>query len=298
MPNNRQWALLFWLAVAVVWIVRTPSLRSSVGGVLKTVLGGQLRYLLLGMAAWVAAEVWFFSQIGLWNAALTTDTIVWFFSAGLILFGKFPKAATEDDFLTKRFRAAIGVPVLIEAYTEVGVMPLPVELIFQPFALLVGGTLAYTDSSLAGEQMRSEEQRQQVRQMLGCLMVGISLSILGAATYRLAAGWADLDKAQILRQLTLPVWQTVPLIPYVYLVGVYSAYELAFIRMRFGGPQPGRFARFRNRALLFAHCHVRARRVGQFTTHPPSTQGLGTARTYRDARLALKHFEHRENGAR
>ncbi len=77
MPNNREWAILIWLGIFLIWALSRKDIRSILGNVLREVGSPQILVPLGGMLGYVALEVWLGYKATLWRSYLTKDTIAW-----------------------------------------------------------------------------------------------------------------------------------------------------------------------------------------------------------------------------
>src|SRR5438067_443242 len=76
-------------------------------------------------------------------------------------------------------------------------------------------------------------------------------------------------------------------LPYIYAVGLLSAYELAFLRIGWKSDR-GWWARTRAKLALLASFHVKARDVGDFSG--PWQFKLASATSFSDARRVIGEF--------
>jgi hypothetical protein len=137
MPNNRQWAFMFWLAVLVVFALSRRDVRSSLRDVLRTMLSPKIVIPLVLFAGWVLGLVALGSQVGLWTASRVTDTALWFVTAGVVLFGQFEKVSKDRRFVRRTALATFEVSALMQAVSEFFVLNLAAELLIQPVLALL-----------------------------------------------------------------------------------------------------------------------------------------------------------------
>lgn len=278
MPNNRQWALLFWIVVFFVWALSRRDIRASVLDVLRVARSPKLLMPAGGMVAWVALEIWAGARLGLWRTALTADTVQWFIVGGLVLYGKFTDVANQPGFFRRKARAAIALSALAESYTELAVFSLPIELLIQPVVTLIAGV------GIVAEM--KQEHRPVKRLADGCLTV-FGLAVLTFVAVRLIADWGELDKDGLVLQLALPVWLTVGLLPYVYVVGLVASYEIAFLHTEWKTTATW-WSRLRARLVMLTSFHLRATEVGAFAGHWP--RHLAAAQSFREGRRVIRDF--------
>jgi hypothetical protein len=221
-PNNRQWAFLFWIFVLVVFALFKKDLRASFGGVLRLLFSPKLLTPIVLFVGLVAALVSGARRLGVWDADLTADTVMWVITAGAVLFGGFDKASTEAHFVRKRALETFRVSAFVEVLAEVFVLNLFAEIILQPVFALLGGMSVVADQ---------KKEHRPVKKLVDLLIAVGGSAILVYVTVSLIDNWGALDKSHLLRQFAMPVWLTIGVLPYIYLLGVIAAYENAFIRV-------------------------------------------------------------------
>jgi len=250
--NNREIAVLAWLAGVFLLSLTRASLRRSFAGVLHAALAPKIALTMAAFALYVAGMAWLGSRIGIWNLTLLKDTIIWFVVAGLTLFGGFV-GVTGDRFFRRRLLATIAVPTVIEFYLGIVSFPLLVELVLQPFivVLVVLSTVAAMN-----------REHKPVEVAIRSLQAFIGLAILGWTAVQIALSWETLDKPHLVLTFYLPFWLTAAALVFVYGMGVLSTYEWAFMRVDFASRDQA--ARRRSKAALALGFHFRLRALSEF----------------------------------
>ncbi|MHB8509917.1 MAG: hypothetical protein ACYDGR_14940 [Candidatus Dormibacteria bacterium] len=237
MPNERELALFIWTGIALVWILTQPQFRRGAAGILSIAAHPKMLIPLLALAAWVGSEVWIGRRLNWWTPGLVTETGLWFVTSGLLLFANFNGAFTKPHFLRGKAVATLKLSVLLEGYAGLVPFPVVIELILQPIAFFLGAM-----SVFAAQQKEYAPARKAANFLIGL----VGLVILGNVTLHLVSHWSSTDRADLLRQLALPVWLTLGVIPFIYLLAIYGGYEMAFTRLRLEPASP----RARRRAKL------------------------------------------------
>jgi prepilin signal peptidase PulO-like enzyme (type II secretory pathway) len=278
MPNNRQWAFIFWLAVLAIWALSKPDVRSSMRSVLRAALSAKILMPLALLAAWVLGLVVLGSQIGLWTASRVTDTALWFVTAGLVLFGRFDRVSKDRRFVRRTALATFEISALVQVASEFFVLDLALELLTQPvFALLA------MMSVVAAQQREHHQVRAVVDGVMTCAGIGLLLYV----SVSLINNWDSLDKGDLAQQLALPIWLTIGVLPFIYVLGLFAVYELAFVRIDWKS-KAGRWARMQQKAALLASFHMKATEIGAFAG---SWQfRLAEAVSFRAARHVIADF--------
>jgi hypothetical protein len=91
----------------------------------------------------------------------------------------------------------------------------------------------------------------------------VSIVIVVYVTVALVGSWRQEDPWHDLRELALPVWLPLCLLPCIYALSLYSGYQVAFLRIDlFAKGRPG--ARRRAKAALLVNLNVRTHLVAKF----------------------------------
>lgn len=284
MPNNREWALLIWFCVVLVAILSSKSLRGSLGQVLRTLANPKLSIPLGVMLGYVALELWFGYKFSLWRTDLTTDVVLWVSISALALFFKFDEASKTPHFFRRRITATVGITELLQFLTNLFVLSLAAELIVLPLL----AALAMLSAAAGGyDHLRSAKKPVDV--LLGL----ISLALLAYALQHMLANWDNIDWDSVLRKFALPIWLTIGLLPFVYLLSLYANYGLAFMRIDFATKD--RRARRRAKLALIASLHFRSRDIHAFVG--PWYKRIVSASNFAAARHVVSDFQNSRRDA-
>jgi hypothetical protein len=274
--NNRHWALLLWLAVFSIWVMTKPDIRRSIGQVARSLFARKLLPIWVGYLGWVLLLILGARRIGWWDSSLLPDTFIWLFVAGWGLFGSFAKANSEPEFFRTHLAQIIGISLLVEFAVDFAVLPLIWELVLIPLVVVLTGVEIVA--------RRNEEGALVSRFASGCL-VFIGLALLAAGIVSVVFNWDSLEVSDLLRQVALPIWLSVLVLPYVYLIGIYAAYETVFtlldIRHR-----PGWWRRQVTRLALVATFWTRVYDLGQLGRR--CYFDLAHAQSWGEARAVIK----------
>jgi hypothetical protein len=151
------------------------------------------------------------------------------------------------------------------------------ELILQPFLVLLG-----LMSVVAG----MNDRHKSVKRLTDRVLIFIGLALLAFTLQQLVVNWDELDKLQAMRELVLPMWLTVGLLPFIYFLSLYSNYEMAFKGIDFRTKD--RRARFRAKLAFMTKFHLRAREAHTFNWL--WARRLGSADSFRAARQVIDDF--------
>jgi hypothetical protein len=124
-----------------------------------------------------------------------------------------------------------------------------------------------------------------VKRLVDWLMTAFGFGVLAYVGIKVISEWGTLDRGDVLQQFALPIWLTIGILPYIYVLGLLATYEMAFVRIDFKSDRSW-WQRTRAKAALMTTFHVRALRLGGL---PGNTQmQLSESASFRDARGIIR----------
>lgn len=222
MLNNRELATVILLGLFVLASCCLEGVRSSVWPVLKTFFQWKLTLVWVTLAAVVGGATVGLHAVGLNYAGSTKDAVVWTLLAGLPLIFKFHAATKEPGLMRDTLLSAFRLTAFVEFFVNLYVFPLIVEILLQ-----AGIAFAAVMSSFASADAKFSDARK--------LFDGLLVLAGGAGFVFVAIHVAQHPRAVVTLATALsfiqPVVLSVLVAALVYVVGLVSAYELAFLRI-------------------------------------------------------------------
>lgn len=223
MPNNRQWAILIWLAVAAVALLRQAELRSSLRGLIGTLLGLKLVGLWTAFAVYVGGLVLAGYTLGIWTWDLATDTFVWAVGTALVLLFKVAQHKGEPGFFRRTVLATVHWSVFVEFVVNVRVFSLPVELLLQPILFILLLLPAFAEA---------KPQYAQVKRLLDIVLSAIGFALLVTVVALVIRDWGQLDPTAQGLSLALPVWLTLGFLPFFAVTAIWFLLDHIYVHLR------------------------------------------------------------------
>ena len=276
--NNRELAILFWLAVFVAWAATKFDIRTGFFAAARSFAEPKIVAPLVVMAGWVGLEVWLGSRLGIWTERMVKDTAIWFVTSGVVLLFNFDDASKDPDFFRKKTIAALLPVALLGVLLDIFVLPLIAELLLLPILAILG---------MLAVASKIEERYRPVERVAMRLLGVIALLFIAHAAFELITQWGHLDRTHLLLEVFLPAWLAIGLLPFVYAFALYAAYELAFLRLNWGSTA-GKLPRVRTEVALLVGLHVDAHAVGSFAG--PWPYRLASASSFNEAFDIVKDF--------
>lgn len=277
MLNSRELAALLWLIALAVWGATKPGVRESAIGIFQAATRPKLLAVFALFGAWIALLVLVAWRIGLWHPGMWKDTLLWSLGPALVLLINSAEATKGTGFFRRTVISLVEFTVVIELFLNLFVLPLLLELVLQPLllVLLMLSVLAPRETDLT-----------PVKRTVDCLFVLIGAGLTIYVTLRVVREWEQIDLGTTIRQFVLPIWLTLGALPFVYALGLYGAYELAFTWI--DRETTSTRERLRAKLALVAGLRLRARDVRSYSIYHAG-QTAGAASLREAFRIVLDH---------
>lgn len=266
--TNREKSNLIWLGLVLVACMFHPGIRRSLWQVVRAAAHPKIVGPVVALAAWTVGLVALAHMLDLWAWDERNDTVVWFLTVGIVMFFSLNQVQ-DGQFVSKTARRAVAGAVFVEAFVNLAVFSLPVELAIVPVASVLGLVAAFSDG---------KKEYAPAYGLVNGVLIFLGFCLFAFVLVQLVD---DFDAAHIGRALMLPVWLTVGAVPFIYVVGLWSAYQAAFARIDLDADDAVR--RRRSKRALVRAANVRAGELGGFAGHwiwdLTSTESEATAST-------------------
>ena len=269
------------LAGLLAWILTRKDLRAHIPELLKQLLSAALLLPFLAMFAYMSLEVWIGFQLGFWHEGLATATVIWaFVSGGALLFKSASEAHENPFFFHATAAATIAPTVFVTFFMNLATLGLLSEVALQLllFPVTIGSVVGHS---------RTDREHQRIAQLCDIVLLVVVLSWCAYSFLHLYETWDSLDLRLLIEKLVLPMWLTAGLLPFLFAMNLYAAYERAF---RIVGSQTTMFReRQRARIAIALTLHFRAHDVAQIQHY--WTRKVVDAKTLGAARSVVREFE-------
>jgi hypothetical protein len=278
--NNREIVSLLLLGAFVIGVLFIPGVRSSLRSAISILFDPTIVLSILGLVTYLVAIIYLAHSIGLWRMTLLKETLIWFFLPGLALFSNFGRISEGKRIIGKTAGKLLIATILIEFFMNLFVLAAWAEIALQILLFLIVVLLPVAQAN---------PDARNVVGPLEMLRAIVGFSLAGYIIWQLVFRWNQLDKSELLLELVLPLWLTVALLPFVFLMGALSAYQNAFNQIDRFTDDPRR--RRRAKLALVATYIGRIKQVGSFgrawgreaTEAESFTESRDVVRRYRDS---------------
>lgn len=223
--NNREIAVGIWLLAFLVFAYVKVG-REPFVDVLKHALTPKILTPLFLSFVPTVLVVGVLAYYDLWDLSVLKETIYWVIGTGLVMFGRFTEVKSAKELYRRTAKDTLKVIIILEFLIWFYVFPLWAELLLVPFT-----TLIVMLATVAKYQ--KTDGIELTRKVLSGIQVAIGLAILLFVFIALIKNPQPLFTYQNLELFLLPIVLSFTYIPSVYLVALYSNYELVFNRINY-----------------------------------------------------------------
>ena len=220
--NNREIALLFWIAL-IVLAVLLSKLRKSLVPIFKILTGKMFLIIFSLIGAYLYGIILLLQNLEIWQSSNLKDVLFWLFSVGLILVFKINEAKSNAYF-KGIFLSAIKWTIVLEFIVNLYSFSLLTEIIILPVLVFLAMTQAVAEM---------DEKHKMVSKFLQNVIAIAGLTIFSYSLYKTIVNFDDVLTFQNLVSFLLPSTITILFIPFVYFLALYSTYESYFIHLDF-----------------------------------------------------------------
>lgn len=224
--SAREWALLFWLLILILFVVWNPKTRSSFGALLAAFFQPMIILPLLAAAAYAAGEVLLLAHFGLWSIANLKTTVLWGLTFAFVAMFEIVSIKERKRALRKVARDIVSVAGVLTFVAELKSFSLPVELIALPVVTFIG---------LMAELAKHRPEHRIVAGPLGCVVGVIGLSYLGYSAWLSYLDWQATATWGTALEFLVPLILSVGFLPFLWLWQIFVVYSDTFATITFGG---------------------------------------------------------------
>ncbi len=220
--NNREIALLLWIAV-IVLAVLISKLRKSLVPIIKILASKMFLIIFFLIGAYLFGIILLLKNFEIWQTSNLKDVMFWLFSVGLILVFKINEAKSNAYF-KGIFLSAIKWTIVLEFIVNLYSFSLFTEIIILPILVFLAMTQAVAEM---------DDKHKVVSKFLLNVIAISGLSIFFYSLYKTIVNFDDVLTFQNLVSFLLPSTITILFIPFVYFLALYNTYESYFIHLDF-----------------------------------------------------------------
>lgn len=221
--SNRELAIIIWVAIFLIYALFNKGIRESLARLLRIYYGYKLLtirlilYIQIGIVTYILFRTGIFSQYSL----IKTIVAYSLYSAVVLLYESISDPLKQ---IRKTILNYLAATTILTVYLNSFSYSLIIEILLLPMVCFLFAIIAYTE----------HQNDPQYKNASGCatvILIFLALSGIGYVIYQTIHCQPEVMIENLAREVLIPLIMTCILIPYVYLVAVFSKYELLFVRM-------------------------------------------------------------------
>jgi hypothetical protein len=221
--DDREKALLFWVAVVAVIGLATHTGRDFVRS-MASIFGGSLSTILVLYAVYVAAVVSLLAWAGLWTTDVASATAFWFAGPAMVMFFKANEALTNPHHLRDLLRRVLWLLLGVEFVVNFLPLPLWAEILLVPVLAIV---------VLFGAVPPGTKGAVGAKQFSDFVLGGFFVFLLVRFLVNVATDFDSFTSSETFARFWVPPALTLAVLPFFYALGLFMAYQQAFMRLGF-----------------------------------------------------------------
>ena len=218
--NNREISIFIWVVVLLFLLFSKNETRQSAISVIQAFFKLSKWYLIL--LIYIAGIVFLFYRLKLWDLSLLKNTIYWTFGGAFILFFNVNKALESEKHFIKILKDCFKFIIVVEFLSNLYSFNLIIELISIPILVFAGVMLGFSEN---------KTEYKSVQKIFNGVLILYGLGVLIFSIIRISDNFNSLFSIENLKSLLFGTAMTLSLIPFLYLIALYMAYE-GFLKMK------------------------------------------------------------------
>ncbi|WDJ46372.1 hypothetical protein JH286_16175 [Xanthomonas campestris pv. campestris] len=254
--DNREWALVIWLTIALIGVFLSANLRQASWALLKALGQPSIVSVLALLFAYIAPIILGLWHLGWWGIANLKTTLIWAFGSACVAVFNVHKVEDDASFFQRALGEVIGVAVVVDFLTAVDTFPLWVEFFIAGGAFLL---------ALLSAVSAKEPSQRLVHRGANALLIALGLLMLGKSIFHITVDFNDFAKMQTVREFLLPIILGLLLLPFLFLLNAYLVAESVLVAFKHQRKAP-KLARYAG-AKLLRHLGLDMRAWRQWQRH-------------------------------
>jgi hypothetical protein len=223
--NSREVATGIWFCIFTAWVVykAKPNFISMIEPVVKAALVKPIVFSFLLLLAYSLSLIPLLDTVGLWETHQIKNFVFWFFAVACVYLSKLPKIESDASYFSNSIKSAFKITAVLQFVLTVYTFSLWFELILVPITTFI--------VVMASFAKRNDEYKK-VAKLCEVMIVLIGTLIIGFTMHQLITNFSEFGKTKTFYDFVVPTSLSLLVLPFYYLLAMYSVYERIFIRMQ------------------------------------------------------------------
>ncbi|MFR9280728.1 hypothetical protein [Levyella massiliensis] len=253
--SSRECATIIWGVILIIYVITKKETRNASYNVIKIFFGKKLRILWIVYFLYVVGITSLFSKLSLWKNVYLKDVIIWTLFSGLINYMNAVSREADENYIIKLIKENLKLIIIFEFIMSTFTFNILVELLIIPIFTLIS-ILSFV-SERDAKYKNVYKLTNSVSGILGFVFLYKTIEV-GVNEYQ------QLNVRDTLISFLIPIIYLVLTLPLIYIISLYSKYELLFLRMSFKEGNDKKVNKKRRFDVLRI-CNISVKKVRIFT---------------------------------
>lgn len=253
--SSREWAIIIWGVILIIYVIAKKESRNSFNNVIKIFFGKKIRILWIIYFLYVTGITILLSKLSLWKNVYLKDIIIWSLFSGLIIYMNAVSREADETYMIKIIKDNFKLIIIFEFIISTFTFNIFVELLIIPIFTII------LILNLVSERDLKYKNAHKITNYF------LSVLVLVFLCKTIEVGINEYQQLNILDTLIsflIPIIYLFLTLPLVYIMSLYSKYELLFSRISFKEGEDKKINKKR-RFDVIKTCNVSVRKVMIFT---------------------------------
>lgn len=221
--TTREFAIICWFAIFVIWIFFHKEIRNSLLNFLKLFKSKIIQKIICSTFIYLIIVTYCLYYLNLWDFSLLKDSIVWFIFSGMVLLFRYTGKEDNLPYFKTLVFDNLKFSVFFEYIFNLYTFSFIVEFIFIPVQIFLGIMSAFSET---------KEEYAPVKRFFDIILSAMGIFFLFYCLVMSIIHYKEIFSHATFNAVTLPLWYSLTFFPIIYFLKIYSEYESAFIRLR------------------------------------------------------------------
>jgi hypothetical protein len=222
--NNRELALLTWIAIGVAAILLSKKIRPSALDVPRALFQRKIVAVLGSAIIYTGVSVWLLAQIGVWGWANLKTTIFWYLGTAFVAMADVRKLKQGPVTLVTIAKDTFAMSAAILFLASMETLPFWAEFVMLPVLTVLGVIVVMAER---------DPEHHIIIAPINTLLTLAGFCILAYSIYQVILGWQGINIAFQGRDFAVPIFLTLMFLPFLYGLMVYMGIENASVALHF-----------------------------------------------------------------
>lgn len=253
--TSREWASIIWSIILLFYMITKKEIRSSLYNLIEIFFDSKLRVLWIVYISYIIGITLLFSLLPLWKNAFIKDIILWSMFSGLIYLINAISREADENYIKKIVKDNFKIFIVFEFIMSTFTFNIFVELLIIPITTIIFSINFISERYL--EYQNLYKLTNYLLAIIGFIFIYKTIEV-GISEYQ------QLNILDALISFLIPIIYLILTLPLIYIISLYSKYELLFLRMSFKEGEDKRINK-RRRFDVLKICNISVRKVIIFT---------------------------------